>query len=52
MLSIPGKKGCTCDGWTRRELLRVGGAAMLGLSLPEFLSLEALASAGLARSRD
>ena len=44
MLSIPGKKGCTCDGWTRRELLRVGGAAMLGLSLPEFLSLEALAS--------
>src|SRR6266571_578697 len=44
MLSIPGKKGRTCDGWTRRELLRVGGAAMLGLSLPEFLSLEALAS--------
>src|SRR5579872_4065677 len=44
MISIPGKRGRTCDGWTRRELLRVGGAAMLGLSLPEFLSLEALAS--------
>src|SRR5438046_1763808 len=45
MISIPGKKGRTCDGWTRRELLRVGGAAMLGLSLPEFLSMEALANA-------
>jgi hypothetical protein len=44
MISIPGKKGRTCDGWTRRELLRVGGAAMLGLSLPEFLSAQALAS--------
>src|SRR3984893_7246591 len=44
MISIPGKKGRTCDGWTRRELLRVGGAAMLGLSLPEFLSAEALAA--------
>src|SRR6266516_2838373 len=44
MISIPGKKGRTCDGWTRRELLRVGGAAMLGLSLPEFLSVQALAS--------
>src|SRR5437588_970376 len=44
MISIPGKKGRVCDGWTRRELLRVGGAAMLGLSLPEFLSVEALAN--------
>ena len=44
MFSVPGKKGRVCDGWTRRELLRVGGCAMLGLSLPEFLSLEALAA--------
>jgi uncharacterized protein (DUF1501 family) len=23
-----------CDGWTRRELLRVGGLSLMGLSLP------------------
>jgi hypothetical protein len=44
MLSIPGKQGRLCDGLTRRELLRVGGAAMLGLSLPEVLRLQAAAS--------
>jgi hypothetical protein len=44
MLSIPGKQGRLCDGWTRRELLRVGGAAMLGLSLPEVLRLQAAAA--------
>lgn len=44
MISIPGKRGRTCDGFTRREFLRVGGAAMLGLTLPEFLSLEAAAA--------
>src|SRR5688500_10470969 len=44
MLSIPGKEGRVCDGVTRRELLRVGGCAMLGLALPEFLAAEALAS--------
>src|SRR5262249_26386030 len=44
MLSIPGKRGRLCDGWTRRELLRIGGAAMLGLSLPEVLRLQAAAS--------
>src|SRR5207248_4948358 len=38
MLSIPGRSGRLCDGVTRRELLQVGGAALLGLSLPEFLS--------------
>src|SRR5437660_9389100 len=45
MLSIPGRRGRTCDGFTRRELLRVGGAAMLGLSVPEILCLEANAAA-------
>jgi len=43
MLSIPGNKVRDCDGITRRELLRIGGAGMLGLSLPEFLALEARA---------
>lgn len=44
MLSIPGNQVRDCDGVTRRELLRIGGAAMLGLSLPEFLALEAKAA--------
>src|SRR6266498_3572420 len=44
MLSIPGQQGRLCDGLTRRELLRVGGAAMLGLSLPQILRLQAEAS--------
>ena len=38
MLVIPaGYSKDTCDGVTRRELLRVGGSAMLGLSLPLLL---------------
>src|SRR5262245_13518123 len=36
MLVIPGQKGrATCDGMTRRELLRVGGSALLGLTLAD-----------------
>jgi hypothetical protein len=34
----------SCDGVTRRDLLRVGSLAALGLSLPRFLELEAHAS--------
>ena len=45
MISIPGRQGRCCDGPTRRELLRVGGAGMLGLSLPQFLARQALANA-------
>ncbi len=42
MLVIPGRTGKdTCDGITRRDLLRVGGSAMLGLSLAELLQLQA-----------
>jgi hypothetical protein len=44
MLSIPGNHVRDCDGVTRRELLRIGGAGLLGLSLPEILSLEANAA--------
>src|SRR5881396_1997195 len=43
MLSIPGKAGATCDGFSRREFLRVGGAGMLGISLGDILQLQALA---------
>jgi hypothetical protein len=43
MLVIPGRSWKdTCDGITRRELLRVGGSAMLGLSLGSFFSLQKL----------
>lgn len=41
MLSIPGRPGATCDGMSRRELMRVGGAGLLGISLANILSLEA-----------
>ena len=38
MLVIPGEQGkATCDGMTRRELLRVGGSALLGFSLADLL---------------
>jgi len=49
MLVIPGRPGKdTCDGITRRELLRVGGSAVLGLSLPQLLSRRASAAESAA----
>src|SRR3989454_3839997 len=44
MLSLPGKSGSTCDGFSRREFLRVGGAGVLGISLADILKLQALAA--------
>src|SRR5881397_581355 len=44
MLSIPGKPGCTCDGWSRREFMRVGGAGLFGVALGDILRLQALSS--------
>ena len=44
MLSIPGKSGSTCDGFSRREFLRVGGAGILGISLADILQLQAAAA--------
>jgi hypothetical protein len=41
MLSIPGGYGRTCDGVSRREFLRVGGAGLLGLSLGDIFRLQA-----------
>src|SRR5262249_16430907 len=42
MLVIPGRSGKdTCDGISRRELLRVGGSAVLGFSLADVLRLQA-----------
>src|SRR3954464_9387064 len=45
MLSIPGLPGSTCDGFSRRELLRVGGAGLFGLSLAQVLHLQAASKA-------
>jgi uncharacterized protein (DUF1501 family) len=42
MLVIPGHAGKdTCDGITRRDLLRVGGSAILGLTLADLFRSEA-----------
>src|SRR5688572_471904 len=41
MLSIPGTTGRTCDGFSRREFLRIGGAGVLGLSLGDIFRLQA-----------
>ena len=46
MLSIPGQPGATCDGVSRRELLRVGGAGLLGISLSNLLALQAFGQDG------
>src|SRR5687768_13512138 len=51
MLSIPGKSGSTCDGYSRRELLRVGGIGLLGLSLGQVLQLQAMANAPAGATR-
>ena len=41
MLVVPGRYGKdTCDGYSRRELLRVGGTTLAGLSLPALLKSE------------
>jgi hypothetical protein len=46
MLVIPGHAGKdTCDGLTRRELLRVGGLSLLGLTLADVLRFEGQARA-------
>jgi hypothetical protein len=51
MLSIPGKPGRTCDGWSRRELMRVGGLSLLGVSLPDVLRMEAKAAPARVESK-
>jgi hypothetical protein len=45
MLSIPGRPGSTCDGFSRREFIRVGGLGLFGLSLGDVLRLQAADSA-------
>src|SRR5438874_6352080 len=40
----------TCDGVSRRDFLRVGALSFLGLSLPDFLRLQAAAAAAPVRA--
>lgn len=44
MISIPGQPGSTCDGYSRREFLRIGGMGMAGITLADILALQAKAS--------
>src|SRR6185369_5881570 len=46
MISIPGAPGSTCDGFSRREFLRIGGMGMAGISLADILRLQANAAPG------
>jgi len=41
MFAIHEKPARLCDGWSRREILRVGGASAFGLSLPDLLAAAA-----------
>jgi hypothetical protein len=40
MLTINGQDRRTCSGLSRRELLQIGGAGLLGLNLPQILQAE------------
>src|SRR5438034_7230986 len=44
MISIRGSGVRLCDGFTRRDILRIGGLGMAGLSLPRLLQAEAQAA--------
>jgi len=45
MLVIPGRKCYTCEGPTRRELLRAGSIGLFGLNLANFLAWQDVAKA-------
>lgn len=45
MLSIPGRCAYTCDGPTRREVLRVGSLGLFGLNLAQFFAWQKAAQA-------
>jgi hypothetical protein len=46
MLIVPGDRShVTCDRLTRREVLRIGGSSLIGISLAQILELQAAAAA-------
>ena len=51
MLRILGSKKKLCTGMSRREMLRVGGLGLAGLSLPDLLALQDASAADEARSQ-
>src|SRR5436189_1955653 len=51
MLKLPGQRGCTCEGPTRRELLRIGSIGLMGLSLPHFFFWRDAAHAATVASK-
>ena len=51
MLTVLSNPRRTCDGFTRRELLQIGGAGMLGLSLPKLLAAESVSPSLVAKAK-
>ena len=51
MLSVLGRGIELCDGITRREVLRVGGLGLAGLSLADVLRLQAESPSGAGRGK-
>lgn len=49
MLFVPGPAGRLCDSMTRRDFIGVGSLSLLGLSLPQFLSLKARANTAASK---
>src|SRR5215472_5012375 len=41
MFSIPGPMAKLCDGWSRREFIRVGATGLISLTLPQYLKAKA-----------
>src|SRR5262245_52757302 len=53
MLVIPGRRGKdTCDGITRRDLLRVGGSAVFGFTLADLLGWQAASRANTSTASE
>jgi hypothetical protein len=51
MLNIPGRRAMTCEGPTRRELMRIGSIGLMGISLPHFFLWRQQAKASPAAAR-
>ena len=52
MLNVGTSSIRTCQGWTRREMLRVGGLGVAGLTLADWLAQAGRANPGRAGARD
>lgn len=52
MLVVPGRAGCTCDGLSRREFLRVGSIGLFGLNLAHYFSWQKALAASPSRVAD